>query len=286
MPRSEPNSSPESHLRMSTASSLIILIMPLPPPRAKRPTRPKLMRIFRSSSVDLACADSVCIDIGYPPGEFPKSFEPGGKGQERCAGLARRATLISEAARFVNVQRMAGVSGFEPELQGFGDPPTAVILHPWDRLAELNRPRAAATAQCSPTELSRQTKHKTTKAGKWARQQSTGPFLYPTLRCSVPEVILLHRKSIFRIEGLCAGSGSFSRFALRLPSRCLWREATDLTTMSADEIKALQQRLADGGCYRARSMGKASPALEDGDQGLSVAGPGAAHRDRHARGND
>jgi hypothetical protein len=24
----------------------------------------------------------------------------------------------------------AGVSGFEPELQGFGDPPTAVILHP------------------------------------------------------------------------------------------------------------------------------------------------------------
>lgn len=31
----------------------------------------------------------------------------------------------------VNVRmKVAGVSGFEPELQGFGDPPTAVVLHP------------------------------------------------------------------------------------------------------------------------------------------------------------
>ena len=35
-------------------------------------------------------------------------------------------------ATVVNVQNreLAGVSGFEPELQGFGGPPTAVILHP------------------------------------------------------------------------------------------------------------------------------------------------------------
>jgi hypothetical protein len=32
---------------------------------------------------------------------------------------------------FVSIQEVAGVSGFEPELQGFGGPPTAVILHPW-----------------------------------------------------------------------------------------------------------------------------------------------------------
>ena len=38
--------------------------------------------------------------------------------------------------------------------------------------------------------------------------------------------------------------------------------ATDLTTMSADEIKALQQRLADGGCYQGAVDGKASAALE------------------------
>ena len=33
--------------------------------------------------------------------------------------------------------------------------------------------------------------------------------------------------------------------------------------MSADEIKALQQRLADGGCYQGAIDGQASPALQD-----------------------
>jgi WD40 repeat protein len=39
--------------------------------------------------------------------------------------------------------------------------------------------------------------------------------------------------------------------------------ATDLTTMSTDELKALQQRLADGGCYQGAVDGKASPVLEE-----------------------
>jgi WD40 repeat protein len=39
--------------------------------------------------------------------------------------------------------------------------------------------------------------------------------------------------------------------------------ASDLATMSADEIKALQHRLADGGCYQGAIDGQASPALKD-----------------------
>ena len=39
-------------------------------------------------------------------------------------------------------------------------------------------------------------------------------------------------------------------------------QARDLGSMSGDEIKALQQRLADGGCYQGAVDGKASSALE------------------------
>jgi Caspase domain len=39
-------------------------------------------------------------------------------------------------------------------------------------------------------------------------------------------------------------------------------QARDLASMSVDEIKALQQRLADGGCYQDAIDGKASAALE------------------------
>jgi peptidoglycan hydrolase-like protein with peptidoglycan-binding domain len=39
--------------------------------------------------------------------------------------------------------------------------------------------------------------------------------------------------------------------------------ASDVTNMSAAEIKALQQRLADGGCYQGAIDGQASPALAD-----------------------
>ena len=39
--------------------------------------------------------------------------------------------------------------------------------------------------------------------------------------------------------------------------------ATDLNKMSAEEIKALQQRLADGGCYRGATDGQTSQALQD-----------------------
>src|ERR1051326_3399355 len=44
--------------------------------------------------------------------------------------------------------KVAGVPGFEPELQGFGDPPTTVILHPrtdWrNRTGLVLRPRRSA----------------------------------------------------------------------------------------------------------------------------------------------
>jgi peptidoglycan hydrolase-like protein with peptidoglycan-binding domain len=39
-------------------------------------------------------------------------------------------------------------------------------------------------------------------------------------------------------------------------------QARDLGSMSGDEIKALQQRLVDGGCYQGAVDGKASTALE------------------------
>ena len=51
-----------------------------------------------------------------------------------------------------------------------------------------------------------------------------------------------------------------------MPSRCslqhLQRKSRDLGDMSSTEITALQQRLADGGCYPGAIDGQASSSLE------------------------
>jgi len=41
------------------------------------------------------------------------------------------------------------------------------------------------------------------------------------------------------------------------------QQARDLSGLGSDEIKALQQRLADGSCYHGAIDGQASPALQD-----------------------
>ena len=56
----------------------------------------------------------------------------------------------------------------------------------------------------------------------------------------------------------------------------------DPATMSADEIKALEQRLTDAGCYKGAIDGATEPRARRRDQGLPRPAPVPAHRDRHA----
>ena len=56
---------------------------------------------------------------------------------------------------------------------------------------------------------------------------------------------------------------SLVRLCVVLLAGTLAAQARDLNEMSGAEITALQQRLADGGCYQAAIDGQASPALQD-----------------------
>ena len=56
---------------------------------------------------------------------------------------------------------------------------------------------------------------------------------------------------------------SLVRLCVVLLAATLAAQARDLDEMSGAEITALQQRLADGGCYQGAIDGQASPALQD-----------------------
>jgi WD40 repeat protein len=90
--------------------------------------------------------------------------------------------------------------------------------------------------------------------------------------------------------------GSLVRLCVVLLAATLAAQARDLGDMSSAEISALQQRLADGGCYQGTIDGKASPALQDAikacpsqdpilriETGMHVAGIGAMGVDRACR---
>ena len=57
--------------------------------------------------------------------------------------------------------------------------------------------------------------------------------------------------------------GSLVRLCVVLLAATLAAQARDLGDMNSAEITALQQRLADGGCYQGAIDGQASPALQD-----------------------